>query len=270
MEKTFPKSTFPRRLGRMLTVDARRMFTTPLFYIILGIAVAIPVLILVMTTMMDGSVSVNPQTGEETVMEGFDHVWQIIGSVTSTGTEAGGMSMDLVSMCNINLLYFGVASLICIFIADDFRSGYAKNLFAIRAKKSDYVISKILICSAGGAFLVLGFFLGAVIGGGVAGLPFAMEGFGVSNLICCVLGKMLVMGIFAGVYSLMAIIAKQRLWLSLVLSLCTGMFLFNVVPMVTPLDSTVGHVIISLVGAVLLAAGLGAISGLILKKRDIL
>ena len=49
MEKKFPKNTFSKRLGSMLSVDSRRMFTTPLFYIILGIAVAMPILILVMT-----------------------------------------------------------------------------------------------------------------------------------------------------------------------------------------------------------------------------
>ena len=54
----------------MLKVDFRRMFTMPLLYIMVGICLIIPILILVMTTMMDGSVSVNPQTGEETVMEG--------------------------------------------------------------------------------------------------------------------------------------------------------------------------------------------------------
>ena len=36
----------------MLKVDFRRMFTTPLFYIMLGISLVVPILILVMTTMM--------------------------------------------------------------------------------------------------------------------------------------------------------------------------------------------------------------------------
>lgn len=31
MEKKFPKNTFSKRLGSMLSVDSRRMFTTPLF-----------------------------------------------------------------------------------------------------------------------------------------------------------------------------------------------------------------------------------------------
>ena len=110
------KNTFAKRLRTMLHVDLRRMFTQPLLYIMVGACLVMPVLILVMTTMMDGSVTVNPQTGVETVIEGFDNTWQIIGSVSTAGMS---MSMDMTAMCNINLLYFIVAALVCIFVAQD-------------------------------------------------------------------------------------------------------------------------------------------------------
>lgn len=105
----FEKFTFPQRLGSMLKVDFRRMFTMGLVWLMIGICLVTPVLILVMTTMMDGSVSVNPQTGEETIIEGFASVWQIIA--TPSGTP---MSMDMTAMCNINLLYFAVAVFVCL------------------------------------------------------------------------------------------------------------------------------------------------------------
>ena len=76
------KNTFSKRLGSMLKVDFKRLFLSRSFYIIVAACLVAPILILVMTTMMDGSVSVNAQTGEETVIEGFDNVWQIIGSVS--------------------------------------------------------------------------------------------------------------------------------------------------------------------------------------------
>ena len=79
-----------------------------------GVSLVIPILILVMTTMMDGTVSVNPQTGEKTVIEGFKNVWQIIGSVS--GGDMAAMSMDLTSMCNINMMFFLIAVFVCIFI----------------------------------------------------------------------------------------------------------------------------------------------------------
>ena len=69
-----------KRLSSMLKVDLRRMFTTKLFYIMVGISIVIPILVLVMTTMMDGTVSVDPTTGVEKVMEGFDNTWQYIAN----------------------------------------------------------------------------------------------------------------------------------------------------------------------------------------------
>ena len=64
-------------------------------------------------------------------------------------------------MMNINLVYFMTAVFVCLFIAEDFRSGYAKNLFTVRERKGDYAASKILIgILAGGALFSLG--LGAV------------------------------------------------------------------------------------------------------------
>jgi len=150
MNVNFENNTFSKRLKSMLAVDFRRMFTTPLFYIMVGISLVMPILILVMTKMMDGTVSVNPQTGVETVMEGFDSVWQIIGTAgggMGADAGAGAMAMDITSMCNINMMYFAVAVFVCVFIADDFRSGYAKNLFTVRSKKDDYIISKTIILS---------------------------------------------------------------------------------------------------------------------------
>ncbi|MBR2431391.1 MAG: hypothetical protein IKB23_00560, partial [Clostridia bacterium] len=140
MEKKFEKNSFEKRLSSMLKVDFRRMFTMPLVYILVGICLVIPIVIFVMTSMMDGTVSTNPQTGAETVIEGFDNVWQILGA-TAAGNSGAAMDMSLTSMVNINMLYFAIAVLICIFVSDDFRSGYSKNLFTVRSKKSDYVIS---------------------------------------------------------------------------------------------------------------------------------
>lgn len=271
MEKRFERYTFAKRLKSMLKVDLRRMFGTKLFYIMLGIAVVVPILILVMTTMMDGMVSVNPQTGEETVIEAFDSAWQIIGSVSSesTATDMTGMSMDMMSMCNINLLYFGIAALVCIFTAEDFRSGYAKNLFTVRALKSDYVISKTLVCTVSSALLVLGFFGGTMLGGAIAGLPFDMVGFDIGNVVMCLLSKMLLTAVFVPTYLLMSVIAKQKLWLSLLLSLMTGMFLFMMIPMLSPLNATAVNVLLCLAGGAMLGTGLGAISEQVLKKTSL-
>ena len=113
MKTKFENISFGKRLKSMLKVDFRRLFTTNLFYIMFGVSIVIPILVLVMTTMMDGTVSVNPQTGVETVIEGFDNTWQ---SIATLSTENSAMSMDLTSMCNINMLYFLVSILVCMFV----------------------------------------------------------------------------------------------------------------------------------------------------------
>lgn len=264
MEMKFERQTFGRRLGTMLKVDFRRMFTMPLLYIMVDACLVMPILILVMTTMMDGSVSVDPQTGVETIMEGFDNTWQAIATVSGTP-----MSMDMTGMCNINMLYFFVAVLVCIFVADDFRSGYAKNLFTVRAKKGDYVISKTLVCFVGGALMLLAFFVGTILGGAISGLPFDLGSAGVSGLVMCMASKLLLVAVFVPLYLLWSVGAKQKLWLSLVGSMMTGMLLFMMIPMLTPLDSTIVNVIGCLIGGALFSVGLGAVSNMILKKTSL-
>ncbi len=280
MEKKFEKATFSQRIKSMLTVDFRRMFTMPLFYIMAGIAIVMPMLILVMTTLMAGSPMTDSQTGEiirdelgnPVFMEGFKNIWQIIGSVSGASTEnsspAGGM--DLVSMCNINLIFFMTAVLVCLFVGGDFKSGYTKNLFTVRSNKTDYVISKTVVCFVCGSLMLIGFFIGSMIGGAIANISFAMEGFNVGNIIMCMLAKIFLMLVFVALYSLMAVIAKQRIWLSILLSLGSSMLLFTMIPMITPINSNFLNVIFCIAGGALFSIGLGAIGRILLKKRDIL
>ncbi len=266
MKKRYQKTTFRGQLCSMLAVDFRRMLMSPLFRIMLGIALVMPVLILVMTTMMDGSITVDPQTGAETVMEGFDHVWQAIGNLSTDGD----MGMDIVSMCNINLIFFMAAVFVSLFVGDDFRSGYVKNLFAVRAKKGEYVISKTVTGFVAGALMLICFFFGSMIGGAVAGLPFAVEGVTTGGIVLCMLSKVCLMLVFIAIDVTMSVIGKQKTWLSMLLALGAGMMLFAMIPMLTPLDATLMNVLLCLVGGVLFAIGLGVVSRLYLEKIDIL
>lgn len=260
-------SKFTKRLKTMLEVDTRRMFTTPLFYIFLAIAAITPILILVMTTMMDGSVSVNPETGEETVIEAFDSTWLIIGNVSA---NMGVMDMSLTGMCNINMMYFAVAVLVCIFTSGDFTSGYAKNLFTVRAGKIDYVASKTLVCTAASVAVILAFFLGSMLGGAVSGLPFDLLGADAIGALWCVLTKMALVMLFVPLALLMSVIAKSKLWLSILLTLGSGMLLFTMIPMISPLDSTFVNFAIALVGGTALSVGVGAISNIVLNKTALI
>ena len=168
------------------------------------------------------------------------------------------------------MLYFAVAVLVSMFVADDFRSGYAKNLFTVRAKKSDYVISKTLVCFVGGVSMILAFFVGTVLGGAIASLPFDMGAASAGSIVMCMISKMLLVAVFVAIYLLMSVIAKQKLWLSILLSLMVGMFLFTMIPMITPLTSGIMNVILCFAGGALFGAGLGAIGNAVLIKRDLL
>ena len=241
-EKQFPSISFSNRLGSMLRVDARRMLVSPLFWICLGTAFAVPILVLVMTSMVGGA--------DGGMM--FENTWQIIaseggnmmammGGAMGGGTDASA-SMDMTAMMNINLVYFLTGIFTCLFTAEDFRSGYSKNLFTVRARKTDYVASKTIIGFIAGALFLLVFFVGGVFGGSVAGLSFGLGAAGVSGLVMCMLAKIFLMGVFVAIFLLMSVIAKNRSWMSICLSLFGGMLLFMMIPMMTPLDSGVMNV----------------------------
>lgn len=263
----FKNNNFKNRLKTMIGVDLRRMFTSPLFYIMIGVSLVIPILILVMTTMLNGTVSVDPQTGKETVMEGFKNVWQIIGSISGDG---GAMSMDLTSMCNINMMFFLIAAFVCVFVSDDFRSGYAKNLFTVRARKDDYIVSKTIVCFIAGAAMIITFFIGAMLGGAFAGLPFTLENVTVTNIIMSVLSKIFLVMIFVSIYVLASVIGKQRLWLSLIASFGAGMLFFTMIPIISPLNAGIINVILCLAGGIIFSIGIGIGSYFILKKTNII
>ena len=267
----FPSHSFSRRLCSMFRVDARRMLTTPLFWICLGTSFAIPVLILVMTSMVGG----------ETGGLSYTSTWQIIGSEggnlfaamgsamgADAASGAAGM-MDMTSMMNINLTYFILAVFLCLFISEDFRSGYAKNLFTVRAEKTDYVVSKSVIGFIAGTVFLIAFFLGGLFGGSAAGLSFTLGNAGIAGLVMCMLAKISLSAVFASIAVLAAAYARNKTWLSICLALFGGMLLFMMVPMMTPLDSGIINVGMCLIGGAIFAAAAGAGSNLILKRIDL-
>ncbi|MBQ8204128.1 MAG: ABC transporter permease [Clostridia bacterium] len=262
----FEKISFSDRLGSMLKVDFKRMFKSKLFYILLACALILPILMTVMMAMMDGSVSVDPQTGAETVMVGPENTWQNIGTLPGGETMGG---MDVFMMCNINMMFMAVAVFICLFISDDFRSGYAKNLFTVRARKGDYIISKTLAGFVCGSIMLILYFIGSMLGGAIAGLSFDLHGLTAGNIVMCMLAKVFLMLVFVSIFVLISVAAKQKAWLALCGSLGGGMLLFMMVSMITPLGSTIMNVALCLAGGALFAVGLGAISKVVLKKTSL-
>ena len=278
----FEKSRFASRMKTMLRVDFLRMFKSRIFYIILATALLVPVVMTVMLVMMDGQESTDPQTGEITIMEGPEYVWESFGTLPTTdhtpapgqteGEEMAAMGgeMDVLAMCNINLVFMGVSVFICLFISDDFRSGYAKNLFTVRAKKGDYIISKTLAGFVCGALMLILYTVGALVSGLAMGLGFDLVGgLTVGNLVFCIVAKIMLMLVFVAIFTALAVLCKQRSWLSICLSVGGGMILFMMIPMITPLTATVMHAGICLVAGVLAAVALGLIGKVILQKTSL-
>jgi len=267
-EVIFTKNNFGLQVKSMLKVDFRRMFRSKIFYIIIACALVIPILMTVMMTMMDGSVSVDPQTGAETIMEGPENAWQSIGTLpTADGATMGGM--DVMAMCNINMMFMAVAIFICLFISEDFRSGYAKNLFTVRAEKGNYVFSKTLAGFVCGLLMLVAYFIGAILGGAASGLSFELYGLTATNIAMCMISKIFLMLVFVAIDVLISVAAKQKAWLCIFGSLGAGMLLFMMVSVITPLSSTIMNVLLCIAGGTIFAVGLGAISKLILNKTSL-
>ncbi|MBR2292945.1 MAG: ABC transporter permease subunit [Clostridia bacterium] len=261
----FENRTFGQRVKSMLKVDFRRMFKSKLFYILIACALVMPILMTVMMSMMDGSVSTNPQTGEETVMQGPENAWQNIG--TLPGEPLSGD--EIFMMCNINMTFMGVAIFVCLFVSDDFRSGYAKNLFTVRAKRGEYVVSKTVSGCICGAFMLIAYLVGSILGGAISGLSFDLHGLSAGNIVMCMLAKIFLMLVFVSIFTLISVAAKQKAWLSICGSLGGGMLLFMMVSMITPLGSTVINVVLCAAGGAMFAFGLGAASNAVLKKTSL-
>lgn len=275
MEKQFEKFDFKKRLTSMIKLDFRRLFTSSFFYIIIGTCLIIPILILVMIKMMEGTPmtdqygnAILDEFGNPVLMEGFKNVWQMLGSVSGGSSQA--MTMDITSMCNINMMFFAVTILISMFISQDFRSGYVKNLFTVRSNKVDYVISKTLIGFVGGTIMILVFFIGSLIGGAIASISFELVDVNVINIIMSLLSKIGLVLVFASIFVMMSIVGKEKLWLSLLGGLGIGMLMFMMIPIVSPLNATPIHVVLALVGGSMFTFGMGAITNIILKKTRLI
>ena len=257
----------------MLKVDFRRMLKSRTFYILLACSLLIPIVMTVMLTMMDGQEQINQQTGEVTIMEGPESAWESIGTLPSDsaaqmpGAGADG-GMDVMAMCNINMMYMLVCVFVCVFISEDFRSGYAKNIFTVRAKKANYVVSKTVVGFIAGALMLILYFIGAMLSGVMCGLSFSGD-MSALSIAMCLLSKILLMLVFVSIYTVIAIAAKRKTWLSICGSLGGGMLLFMIVGMITPLTATPLHAALCAAGGLLFAVGLGLVGKTVLNKTSL-
>jgi len=263
--RMFKSPTFKNRVGSMLNLDFYRLFHTPVFYIMLTISAIIPAMVLSLSgadlTTSDNSPYVS--NSAQMSMPEFDNTWQLIES--TGGSAVADNPLDFAGFANINMVFIFAGLLMAIFIAHDYSSGFVKSIFTVHSKKIDYVISKSAIGIFSGAGMIAAYVFGTVIAGLFMGKAFDVN---IGGLIFCLLSKAFLMGIFCSLFLGIAVFFRNRLWLTIVFTFLFGM-MFYPAASVAALNSSIITMLLALISGATGTVVFGAISTLILKKRDL-
>ena len=199
-ELRFASPSFIQRLRGMLGVDFYRLFHTPMYYIFLAIAAIIPAMIL-------GTMGMeNPQTGVAAAPL-YTNVWHIIAAEKPLYVVS-----NIGEYANMNMVFIFGGIMVSIFIGNDYRSGYVKQLFTTHAKKQDYMMSKTLVGAFAMACMCVTYLLGAVLAGLLTGLSFEVS---VGSLLCAILGKLIMSLGWASLYTFLNIIFRRYFGISI-------------------------------------------------------
>ena len=215
----FQSPTFVERLKGMLGVDFYRLFHTPLFYIFLAIAAIIPAMILGTMGMENPQI----QTSSPAL---YTNVWNIIAADSPLYTFA-----HIGEYANMNMVFIFGGIMVSIFIGNDYRSGYVKQLFTTHPRKIDYMLSKSITCAFAMACMCITYLLGGIGGGLVANVSFEVN---VGSLICAIFGKMLMSLGWASLYTFLNIIFRKYFGVSIASSFFfgTGLLIVGVASLV--------------------------------------
>ena len=205
-EIKFESPSFGQRIKSMLGVDFYRLFHTPLFYIFLAIAAIIPAMVSGMTTIPDQ----NGQTMEPL----YSNAWQIIAAEDPLYVIRG-----IADYANMNMVFIFGGIMVSIFIGNDYRSGYVKQLFTTHAKKQDYMISKTIVCAFAMMCMCITYLLGGIGGGFWAGYDWSVDVF---SLVLAIIGKMVMSFGWASLFTFLNVIFRKYFGLSVASSFFFG------------------------------------------------
>lgn len=206
-ELKFESPSFGKRLKGMLGVDFYRLFHTPMYYIFLAIAALIPALILGTGGMT------NPQTGEVGAML-YSNVWNAVAADTPLYVVS-----SIGEYANMNMVFIFGGIMVSIFIGNDYRSGYVKQLFTTHALKQDYMMSKTLVSAFSMACMCVTYLIGSVAAGALVGLDFSVN---VGSLVCAVIGKLIMSLGWASLYTFLNVIFRKYFGVSIASSFFFG------------------------------------------------
>jgi len=205
-ELKFKSPTFIERIKSMLGVDFYRLFHTPLFYIFLAISAIIPAMLIAMTGM--------PGPNGEVSTPLFTNVWQ---AIAPSNPIYGFEGID--KYANMNMVFIFGGIMVSIFIGHDYKSGYVKQLFTTHPKKEDYMISKSLTCAFAMACMCITYLFGAIIAGALTKTSFSVN---VGNLLCAILGKIVMSLGWASLYTFLNVIFRKYFGVSIASSFFFG------------------------------------------------
>lgn len=256
-----------RRVRSLLRLDFYRLFHTPAFFIMLVVAAIIPAMVVALSgadlTPPAGTGSPYAAGTPAIEMPVIENTWQLIETSAATGGGAG--PLDLAGFANINMVFIFAGLLMAIFIAHDYSSGFVKNIFTVHSRRIDYVVSKSAVGIFSGTAMILTYTLGTVLGGALTGKSFEVD---VAGLILCLVAKVFLMPVFAGLFLAVAVFFRSRFWLTVVFTFLFGMMLYPAASFAT-LDSTVVTVLIALAVGAGGALAFGALSARFLERRDL-
>lgn len=200
----FDSPSFLKRIKGMLGVDFYRLFHTPLFYIFLVIAAIIPAMIL-------GTSGID-STGATAVFA--TNTWQLVAANTSLYVVS-----NIGEYANMNMIFIFGGIMVSIFIGNDYRSGYVKQLFTTHAKKQDYMISKTLSCAFAMSCMCLTYLLGTIVGGLFVGSSMEVV---MSSLVLAIVSKMVLSIGWASLYTFINVILRKFFGISIASSFFIG------------------------------------------------
>lgn len=201
----FESPSFRKRIKGMLGVDLYRLFHTPMFYIFLAIAAIIPAMVLTMTGME------NPDGVTKAL---YDNTWQIIAADSPLYVVKG-----IAQYANMNMVFIFGGIMLSIFIGNDYRSGYIKQLITNHPKRQDYMISKSIIGVISMASMCITYLIGSVIAGLISDMAFKVSA---SSLIFALLGKIIMSIGWASLYTFINVVFRKKFGVSILLSFILG------------------------------------------------
>lgn len=158
-------SVNPQRVQNLFRMDLHHMIRGKAFYVMIGIAIFMPVMML--TQMSD--------------------VKDIMVFVGSSGTETAGAFGAGMNLSVLNIL---TGMLLCIYIGREYTTGFIKSIITVHANKYDYIISKgliALICNV--VFTIVYLLTLFILGGIIMGLPAEIPS--IPGLVLYILEKLL-------------------------------------------------------------------------------